>query len=106
MNSCDSQHFHDSDISLLTDYVSTDIQLKRVTNKLKREMPVIFNAAGNPIANPLVAIKKSYSGTLSNLAMRLRLSPSTRITNRNSRLEAEPRALVSEDKDIDELFCH
>ena len=105
VNACTADHFNESDIPLMIGYCQVFVQLQRAITELKESPFTIMADNGKVSAHPIVAVHKSLSGTLSNLAMRLRLSPSTRISTKAAATgSALPPPKVTEGDEVDELF--
>ena len=107
VNSCSAEHFIEADMPLMAAYCEMYVQYRRAMDELKAVPLTIVADNGRICAHPLVATVKSFSGTLSNLTMRLRLSPSTRIqtTNKAVGSDAKP-GLTTDGDETDELFTH
>ena len=105
VNACSAEHFIASDIPLMINYCQSYVLLQKATMELKEQNLVIVADNGKIAQNPLVSIHKSLSATISNLAMRLRLAPSTRIqtTNKAAGATAPPPRVTEGDK-TDRLF--
>ena len=107
VNSCDAEHFIPSDVPLMIGFCQTFVQQQRAMEQMK-EMPFFIIADNGKVTqHPIVSVHKSLSGTLSNLAMRLRICPSTRIqqTNKAAGSVSTP-SLETEGDSIDQLFNH
>ncbi|MFK7844687.1 MAG: P27 family phage terminase small subunit [Rhodothermales bacterium] len=103
VDACSAEHFKQSDIPLMVSYCQAYVQLQRAAKQLKSEPLVIPTDGGSTKVNPIVSVHKSLSGTVSNLAMRLRLSPSTRIATKAAATGSDAPPLV-EDAELDELL--
>jgi len=104
---CSAEHFIESDIPLLMGYCQVFVQQQRAMETMKTEPLVIMADNGKVAQHPIVAIHKSLSGTVSNLAMRLRLSPSTRIQTTNKAVGSDkPPGLDTDGDEIDALFMN
>lgn len=107
VNSCSAEHFIAGDIPLMMQYVRVIIQVHRAMDMMEESEFVIVADNGKIAQHPIIAIHKSLAGTLSNLAMRLRLSPSTRIQMTNKAVGSDVKpALETSGDDIDRLFAH
>lgn len=105
VNSCDAEHFIDSDIPLMVGFCQVFVQQQRAMEQMKNQPFFIMSDNGKVAAHPIVGVHKSLSGTLSNYAMRLRLSPSTRIQQTNKASGSSlPPGREDEGDDIDRMF--
>ena len=107
VQACSAEHFIEADIPLLMGYCQAFVQQQRAIDTMKHEPQVIMADNGKVAAHPIIGIHKSLSGTVSNLAMRLRLSPSTRIQTTNKAVGSDlPSGLESDGDETDRLFAH
>jgi len=107
VNSCSAEHFIDADIPLMVGFCQAFVQQQRAMEQMKDSPLFIMSDNGKVAQHPLVAVHKSFSGTVSNLAMRLRLSPSTRIQTTNKAVGSDAVPDLETDGDsIDGLFAH
>ncbi|MBW1672153.1 MAG: hypothetical protein JRJ45_00655 [Deltaproteobacteria bacterium] len=107
VNSCDAEHFIPSDVPLMIGFCQSFVQQQRAMEGMKEHDMWILSDNGKVAAHPSIAIHKSLSGTLSNLAMRLRICPSTRIQQTNKKVGSDLLpGLETEGDDIDSLFAH
>jgi phage terminase small subunit len=73
VSNCDARHFRPSDTTLLVRFVEADALAERAAKELRKQ-PVID---GKP--SPWLAVQEKNVRALVSLAMRLRLSPQSRI---------------------------
>lgn len=107
VNSCSAEHFIESDIPLMISYVRIIIQVHRAMGEMEINPMTYVADNGKPAPHPIIQVHKSLSGTLSNLAMRLRLCPSTRIQITNKAVGSDKHPdLVTKGDDLDQLFAH
>lgn len=107
VNSCDAEHFIPSDVPLMIGFCQSFVQQQRAMEQLKVHDLFILSDNGKVAQHPLVAVHKSFSGTVSNLAMRLRICPSTRIQQTNKKAGSDlPPGLETSGDEIDDLFSH
>lgn len=106
VNACSAEHFNQSDIPLMVMYCQTFVQEQKAMDQMKNS-PFVERKTNLDLApHPIIAIHKSLAGTMSNLAMRLRLAPSTRIQTTNKAIGSDtPPSLETEGDEIDSLFA-
>lgn len=107
VKACDAEHFISSDVPLMIGFCQAFVQQQRAMEGLKEHPLFIMSDNGKVAQHPLVAVHKSFSGTVSNLAMRLRICPSTRIQQTNKAAGSDLLPPLDSDGDsIDNLFAH
>ena len=107
VNSCDAEHFIQSDVPLMIGFCQAFVQQQRAMEQMKDQPMFIMSDNGKVAQHPIVSVHKSLSGTVSNLAMRLRICPSTRIQQTNKKVGSElPPGLETEGDAVDDLFAH
>lgn len=107
VNACSADHFIESDIPLMVSYVKTFIQWERAAREMEEQPLVIYADNGRVAKHPIVDVHKSLAGTLSNLAMRLRLAPSTRHQSNHATVATHDKPeLVASDNNIESLLYH
>ena len=105
VNNCSPEHFKRSDEPLLATYCEVTIQRDRAYKEMIESDLTIEGASGSMIKNPIVTVHTNFVSALSNLAMRLRLSPSTRIATKTPVLEAPQPEVAGENKEAG-IFAH
>jgi P27 family predicted phage terminase small subunit len=104
VNSCNAEHFIESDIPIMLGFCQAFVQQQRAMDEMKKHPLFIMSDNGKVAQHPLVAVHKSLSGTVSNYAMRLRITPSTRIETKQAAVGSKaPPGL--EDDPVDALFA-
>ena len=104
VNACSAEHFLESDIPVMIGFCQAFVQQQRAMDQMKEHPLFIMSDNGKVAQHPLVNVHKSLSGTVSNYAMRLRITPSTRIDTKQAATGSHaPPPLV--DDPVDELFA-
>src|SRR6516162_7321763 len=75
VQSCDADHFAESDMPLLVAYVQAVAQHERAVATLRRDGDVIVNARGSLAISPWITVQEKSSREMIGLALRLRLAP-------------------------------
>jgi phage terminase small subunit len=78
VQSCDADHFAESDMPLLVAYVQAVAQHERAVATLRRDGDVIVNARGSLAISPWITVQEKSSREMIGLALRLRLAPQAR----------------------------
>ena len=104
VNACSAEHFIESDIPIMLGFCQAFVQQQRAMEELKVHPLFILSDNGKVAQHPLVAVHKSFSGTVSNYAMRLRITPSTRIETKQAAVGSHAAPSL-EDDPVDELFA-
>jgi phage terminase small subunit len=71
---CDPEHFRESDLPLLVRYVEADLLAEQAARELRKDGPVVDGRA-----SPWLIVQEKSVRAMVALAMRLRLSPQSRI---------------------------
>lgn len=83
VNTKTGDYWSKGDIPLLELYCRNAHDINRLTQEIMEEGEVIFNANGNPVVNPKVAIRGYAEARLMGLCTKLRLQPSSRMNSDN-----------------------
>ena len=103
---CSPDHFVESDTPLMVMYCQTFVQFQRAMEGQKKHSQRITTGNGTLPAHPLLGITKGLAGTMSNLAMRLRLAPSTRVQQTDSSINpGEGTGHETDGDNVDRLFA-
>lgn len=104
VNACSAEHFIAADIPLMLGFCQAFVQQQRAMEEMKKHPLFIMSDNGKVAQHPLVSVHKSFSSTVSNYAMRLRISPSTRLQQTNAAAGSDLRPDLVDDP-VDSLFA-
>lgn len=79
VNTKTGDYWSKGDVPLLEMYCRNAADIRRLSEEIKEEGEIIFNANGNPVVNPKIVVRGYAESKLMTLCTKLRLQPSSRM---------------------------
>ena len=106
VNTKTGDYWSKGDVPLLEMYCRNAADIRRLSNEIKEEGEIIFNANGNPVVNPKIMVRGYAESKLMSLCTKLRLQPSSRMDTKGEEGQLKKKAkatraarVLSEDSD-------
>ena len=110
VNTKTGDYWSKGDIPILEIYCRNAADIRRLSDEIKDEGEIIFNANGNPVVNPKIMVRGFAESKLMSLCTKLRLQPSSRMDTKGEdgqlkRTVKAKRAARTIDEDSDNLLA-
>lgn len=105
VNTKTGDYWSKGDVPLLEMYCRNAADIRRLSEEIKDEGEIIYNANGNPVVNPKIVVRGYAESKLMTLCTKLRLQPSSRMDTKGEggqlkkKTKANNAAAVIDDDD-------